>query len=127
MNDAALASVVFGGGLTVKALTELALRKLTTDAGESLVFPQVDKAFQFGGAGRSGAGVKNFVGPGNAVVRGASSGRVFVTDSRGRVIFDITRDRVKPVVPGQGFISGDGRKLSPTQEQLGWIRELWGN
>lgn len=88
--------------------------------------PQLDKAFQFGGAGRSGAGVKNFVGPPSAVVRGASPGRIFVTDDEGRVIFDITRDRVKPVIPGQGFISGDGRKLTPTQEQLSWIDELWG-
>jgi hypothetical protein len=88
--------------------------------------PQLDKAFQFGGAGRSGAAVKNFVGPQNAVVRGASQGRVFLTDSQGRVILDITRDRVKPVVPGQGFVAGDGRKLAPTQEQLGWIDQLWG-
>jgi hypothetical protein len=43
------------------------------------------------------------------------------------VIFDITRDRVKPVVPGQEFISGDGRKLTPTPEQLSWIDELWGD
>ncbi|MGL4297721.1 MAG: hypothetical protein ACRCW4_01455 [Candidatus Neomicrothrix subdominans] len=42
------------------------------------------------------------------------------------MIFDVTRDRVKPVVPGQGFVSGDGRKLTPTAEQLGWIDELWG-
>lgn len=51
---------------------------------------------------------------------------MFVPDSQGRVIMDITRDRVKPVVPGQGFIAGDGRKLAPTPEQLGWIDQLWG-
>jgi hypothetical protein len=42
------------------------------------------------------------------------------------VILDITRDRAKPVVPGQGFVSGDGRKLTPTQQQLDWIDKLWG-
>ena len=95
------------------------------NAGSKLL-PKVDNVFQFPGAGRSGAGVKNFVGPPNAIARGASPGRVFVTDEQGRVIFDITRDRVKPVVPGRGFVSGDGRKLTPTSEQVGWIDELWG-
>jgi hypothetical protein len=88
--------------------------------------PVVDESFQFPGAGRSGGGVKNFEGPPNAVVRGASPGRVFVTDGEGRVILDITADRVKPVVPGQGFVAGDGRKLVPTAEQLDWIKKLWG-
>lgn len=88
--------------------------------------PVVDESFQFPGAGRSGAGVKNFEGPPNAVVKGASPGRVFVTDGEGRVILDITADRVKPVVPGQGFVAGDGRKLVPTIEQLDWIKKLWG-
>jgi hypothetical protein len=88
--------------------------------------PTLDKAFQFGGAGRSGAGFKNFVGPERSVVRGASPGRIFDTDDQGRVIFDINRDRVKPVVPRQGRVSGDGRKLTLTEEQLSWIDELWG-
>lgn len=88
--------------------------------------PSVNHDFQFGGAGRSGSKVKDFVGPPNAVVRGASEGRVFVTDDQGRVIFDITRDRVKPVVPGRGFESGSDRKLTPTQTQLEWINDLWG-
>jgi hypothetical protein len=39
---------------------------------------------------------------------------------------DITKDRVKAVVPGQGFVAGNGRKLVPTAEQLGWIKKLWG-
>jgi hypothetical protein len=104
-----------------------ALRRwqVAANAGSKLL-PKVDNAFQFPGAGRSGAGVKNFVGPPNTIARGASPGRVFVTDEQGRVIFDVTRDRVKPVVPGQGFVSGDGRKLTPTDEQLSWIKELWG-
>jgi hypothetical protein len=29
-------------------------------------------------------------------------------------------------VPGRGFGPGDGRKLTPTSEQLSWIDELWG-
>lgn len=70
--------------------------------------------------------MKNFVGPQNAVVRGASEGRVFVTDDQGRVILDITRDRTKPVVPGRGYVAGDGRKLAPTQQELDWIDQLWG-
>ena len=59
-------------------------------------------------------------------MKGASPGRVFVTDGEGRAILDITADRVKPVVPGQGFVAGDGRKLVPTAEQLDWIKKLWG-
>jgi RHS repeat-associated protein len=92
----------------------------------SNLLPKVDNAFQFPGAGRSGAGVKNLVGPPNTIARGMSPGRVYVTDEQGRVVLDITRDRVKPVVPGQGFVSGDGRKLPPTSKHLGWIDELWG-
>jgi hypothetical protein len=88
--------------------------------------PVVGESFQFPGAGRSGGGVKNFEGPPNAVVKGASPGRNFVTDGEGRVILDITADRVKPVVPGQGFVAADGRKLAPTAEQLDWIKKLWG-
>lgn len=95
-------------------------------ASDAVTLPKLDKVFQFPGAGRTGAKVKDFVGPPNVVARGASPGRVFVTDDQGRVIFDITRDRVKPVVPGQGFIRGDGRKLAPTAEQLAWIEVLWG-
>ncbi len=118
-----VASLLLGGAFGKAG--DLAIGRLAVeDVGT--VGPQLDKAFQFGGAGRSGAAVKNFVGPPNSVVRGASPGRVFVTDDQGRVIFDITRDRVKPVVPGQGFVSGDGRKLVPTEAQLGWIDELWG-
>ncbi|HSY14934.1 MAG TPA: hypothetical protein VK816_03030, partial [Jatrophihabitantaceae bacterium] len=100
----------------------------TSPASETAgdLVPEIDESFQFSGAGRSGAGVKNFVGPRNAAVRGASYGRVYVTDNQGRVILDITSDRVKPVIPGKGFVAGDGRKLEPTQQQLDWIDQLWG-
>ncbi|MBU4188284.1 MAG: Hint domain-containing protein, partial [Propionicimonas sp.] len=85
--------------------------------------PTLDQAFQFGGGGRSGQNVKSMVGPPNTVARGASPGRVFATDGEGRVVLDVTADRVKPVTPGQGF----GEKSLPTQEQLGWISDLWGS
>lgn len=130
--SAALASrsrVTTKTGLQVEVndadLSVLRGSSVAANAGTKLL-PKVDSAFQFPGAGRSGAGVKNFVGPPNTIARGASPGRVFVTDDQGRVIFDVTRDRVKPVVPGQGFVSGDERKLTPTSEQLSWIDELWG-
>jgi RHS repeat-associated protein len=137
VTDAAmLASMVVGGEAipeevvlreaALETVTRAGTREVAANAGSKLL-PKVDNTFQFPGAGRSGAGVKNFLGPPNAIARGASPGRVFVTDEQGRVIFDVTRDRVKPVMPGQGFVSGDGRKLSPTAEQLGWIDELWGS
>ena len=86
----------------------------------------VNAEFQFGGAGRSGAGVKNFVGPPSSVVKGASQGRVFQTNAMGQVISDVTANRVKPVTPGQGYVAGSGRKVPPTPEQMGWIDQLWG-
>jgi hypothetical protein len=33
--------------------------------------------------------------------------------------------RVKPVVPGRGFVKGSGRKQVPTDEHLTWIKALW--
>lgn len=112
------------GGAAIKSEAACLLEEAAETA--SNLAPTLNKAFQFGGAGRSGTAVKNFVGPQSSVVRGASQGRVFVTDGEGKVILDITRDRVMPVVPGQGFIAGDGRKLTPTQKQLGWINQLCG-
>jgi hypothetical protein len=58
----------------------------------------------------------------SSAVKSEAPGRVFVTDSQGQVILDITAERVKPVTPRQGF----GEKRSPTQEELGLIRQLWG-
>ena len=63
--------------------------------------------------GRSGGLVKNLVGPPNSVVRGGGA-RAFVTNEEGKAILDITADRVKPVMPGQGF----GPKRAPTPEEL---------
>ncbi|HTZ44466.1 MAG TPA: RHS repeat-associated core domain-containing protein [Jatrophihabitans sp.] len=115
-----------GAGSVVDVVGETAAANVGEAEAAKVSVPQEDKTFQFGGAGRSGSGVKNFVGPKNAVVRGASRGRIFITDDQGRVIMDITPDRAKPVIPGQGFVAGEGRKMAPTQEHLDWIAELWG-
>lgn len=48
--------------------------------------------------------------------------RAFVTNAEGKVILDITKDRVKTVIPGQGF----GPKRAPTAEELGWLQQLLG-
>ncbi len=72
--------------------------------------------------GRSGQFVKSLTGPPNSAVKSTGPGRIFVTDTEGRVILDITADRVKPVTPGTGF----GDKRLPTLEELELIKKLWG-
>jgi hypothetical protein len=57
----------------------------------------------------------------SSVVRGGGA-RVFVTNERGQVIRDITAQRVKPVIPGQGF----GPKRPPTAEELGLLGKILG-
>ena len=69
--------------------------------------------------GRSGSAVKNLTGPPNSAVRG-SEGRAFVTNEKGNVVLDITKDRVKPVNPGQGF----GEKRLPTDAEKKLIDDL---
>ena len=71
--------------------------------------------------GRGGGKVKTLVGPKNAAVRGGGQ-RAFVTNDKGQVILDITKDRVKPVAPGQGF----GPKRAPTQEELEILQKVLG-
>lgn len=66
--------------------------------------------------GRGGGAVKTLTGPPNSIVRGAP-GRVYQTDSEGRVIADITAGRVKPVTPGRGF----GPKRPPTPQEREWL------
>ena len=70
--------------------------------------------------GRSGQLVKTLTGPPNSVVKGGQ-GRIFITDDAGKVIWDITKDRAKPVIPGQGF----GQKVAPSQEQLDLLKKIW--
>jgi hypothetical protein len=84
--------------------------------------PTLRPDISLSGAGRSGQGVKFLTGPPNSAVKSTGPGRVFVTDAQGRVIFDITADRVKPVTPGVGF----GDKRPPTFEELELIKKLWG-
>jgi RHS repeat-associated protein len=67
--------------------------------------------------GRSGQSVKSLVGPANSAVRGGP-GRIFVTDSKGRVAFDITAGRVKAV--------GFGGKRLPTKEELALLQKVLG-
>jgi hypothetical protein len=72
--------------------------------------------------GRSGSNVKNLTGlPPNSAIKGFEE-RVYVTNDKGEVILDITKDRVKPVTPGVGF----GPKRPPTPEELNLIRLLHG-
>jgi RHS repeat-associated protein len=73
--------------------------------------------------GRSGQLLKNATGPANSVVKGGAEGRVLITNQKGQVIWDITKERAKSVIPGQGF----GYKVAPTQEQLNLIKQIWGN
>lgn len=70
--------------------------------------------------GRSGQLVKNLSGPANSVLKG-NGNRIFITDDAGKVIWDITKDRAKSVIPGQGF----GPKVAPTQQQLDWLNKIW--
>lgn len=67
--------------------------------------------------------LKNATGPANSVVKGGAEGRVLITNQKGQVIWDITKERAKSVTPGQGF----GSKVAPTQEQLNLIKQIWGN
>jgi hypothetical protein len=69
--------------------------------------------------GRSGQNVKTATGPPNSIIRG-SEGRIFRTNDAGEVVSDITRERVKPVEPGQGF----GNKRPPNEEELGWLDKM---
>ncbi|MGC9341262.1 MAG: hypothetical protein ACP5E3_01030, partial [Bacteroidales bacterium] len=72
--------------------------------------------------GRSGQLVKYLRGPSNSVFRGGSHGRIFISDDTGNIIWDVTMDRAKSVIPGQGF----GPKVTPTDEMLELIRIMWG-
>ena len=73
--------------------------------------------------GRGGQKVKTLIGPPNSAVRGAGGNRAFVTNDKGEVILDITRKRVKPVTPGQGF----GSKRTPTSSERSLLEKLLGD
>jgi hypothetical protein len=75
------------------------------------------------GAGRSGQNVKFLTGPANSAVKSIAPGRVFVTNSAGQVVLDITAERVKQVRPQVGFVGE--KRLSLTAEELNLIKRLW--
>ena len=70
--------------------------------------------------GRSGNKVKFMTGPPNSAFKG-SNGRMYITNSKGQVIWDISNERAKPVIPGKGF----GKKQTPTSYQLKLLDRLW--
>lgn len=65
--------------------------------------------------GRGGQYVKGIVGPPNSAIQGGRPGRIFITDDNGKVVLDVTKDRVKPV--GSGGKTFD-RKRDPTPQEL---------
>ena len=71
--------------------------------------------------GRSGQGVKNLVGPPNSAVKGGGE-RIFVTNGEGEIVLDITRDRVKEVIPGVAF----GPKRSPNDAENKLLDQYFG-
>ena len=70
--------------------------------------------------GRSGQLVKNLTGPSNSVLKG-HRGRIFITNDLGQVVWDITSNRAKPVIPGKGF----GEKVIPTKQQLKQLHQIF--
>lgn len=75
------------------------------------------------GGGRSGSRVKDLVGPANSVLKG-SEGRIYITNELGQVIWDITSDRAKPVIPGKGF--GPYEYGDVPSNFLDLINRVWG-
>lgn len=70
--------------------------------------------------GRSGQNVPGLTGPPNSAIAGGGKDRIFITDQDGNVIADVTRDRVKPVIPGKGF----GPKRAPTPQELDLLDKM---
>jgi hypothetical protein len=99
-------------GLGLRALARALVGRIFGKGAVELSKKTIRKEIQLYG-GRSGQRVPSLKGPPNSIVRGGGE-RVFVTDAQGRVVSDITRNRVKSVIPGQGF----GPKRPPTAEEL---------
>jgi len=114
---------ISGGQASVNAVATIFIgiagAKLAAITGTSKT-PSIRTDITLSG-GRSGQNVKNLIAPKNSIVKG-TGGRVYVTDDKGHVILDVTAERVKPVIPGQGF----GPKRPPTKEELTWIEKLHG-
>ncbi|MGK6353202.1 DUF6443 domain-containing protein [Parapedobacter sp. DT-150] len=103
------------GGVT-GGLRALAARGIARGTSNLAIRPDIVLS-----GGRSGQLVKTLTGPANSVIKGGQ-GRIFITDNSGKVVWDITKDRAKSVIPGQGF----GPKVTPTQEQLNLLNQVWG-
>lgn len=88
----------------------------------SMVIPEPRADLPRLSGGRSGRNVKDLTGPPDSAIRGFD-GRVYVTDSEGRVVLDLTRERAKPVEPGIGF----GPKRPPTPDELNLIEKTHEN
>jgi hypothetical protein len=72
--------------------------------------------------GRSGQNVPVLTGPPNSAIPGGGNDRIFITDDNGNVVVDVTRDRAKPVMPGQGF----GPKRPPTSQEIDLLDKMGG-
>jgi predicted oxidoreductase (fatty acid repression mutant protein) len=70
--------------------------------------------------GRSGQYVKNLSGPPNSILKG-SKRRIYITSAKGEVIWDITAERAKQVIPGKGFL----KKTKPTKQQLELLKKAY--
>ncbi len=73
--------------------------------------------------GRSGQRVKDLVGPPNSVVKG-NRGRLYITNESGQVIWDVTTNRIKPVLPGKGF--GQYEYGTVPDELVDLVKRAWG-
>ena len=65
--------------------------------------------------------MKTLKGPANSIVKG-QGGRLFVTNEKGEVVLDVTKDRIKAVEPGVGF----GDKAETTEEALEILNDVFG-
>jgi len=83
------------------------------------VTPRPDVAPQAGG--RSGQNVKDLTGPPNSAIPSASGDRIYITNDKGQVILDVTRDRAKEVSPGRGF----GGERPPTPQELDLMNKVF--
>jgi hypothetical protein len=77
--------------------------------------------------GRSGQNVKNLKAEPNSFVPG-SPGRIYATNENGEVVRDITKERVKNVIPGQGFEHDKNGVIErePTAQERQALGKIWG-
>jgi RHS repeat-associated protein len=87
--SASEAATIIGGAAFILAVPEI--------IGGRLLLTLRPNVVKFGGRGE--ANVTKIIGPPNSVIRGGGQ-RIFVTDKSGKVVLDITKDRVKPVING---------------------------